>query len=70
MLGHAFGALGLNRVHAAHFTGNERSRRVLLKIGMVHEGRLRQHCQRFDAFLDVETYGILAADHARRSRGG
>jgi [ribosomal protein S5]-alanine N-acetyltransferase len=55
-----FEELGLNRIHAQHFVGNPSSGRVLQKIGMRNEGRLRQHYQRWGAFRDVEQYGVLA----------
>ena len=36
------------------------SGRVLQKIGMAREGRLRQHTRKWDAFEDIEIYGIIA----------
>jgi len=55
-----FGELGLNRIHARHFVRNPSSGRVLQKLGMRYEGRLRRHFRRWGAFEDVEQYGILA----------
>jgi RimJ/RimL family protein N-acetyltransferase len=45
---------------------------VLEKIGMRHEGRSRQHIQKWNRFVDVENYGLLAeefrsSEPARRS---
>jgi [ribosomal protein S5]-alanine N-acetyltransferase len=60
-----FQALELNRIHAYHFRRNPASRRVLQKIGMLHEGCLRQHVRRWDRFEDVECYGILRQDWER-----
>lgn len=55
-----FKTLQLNRIYAHHFTGNIGSQRVLEKIGMRHEGRFRQHIRKWDQFIDIENYGVLA----------
>ena len=58
----------LNRIYAMHFGRNPQSGRVLQKIGMRHEGTLRQHLKKWDEYVDLECYGILRADFmARRS---
>jgi len=62
VIGWAFESLGLHRVFAYHFTRNPASGRVLQKIGMTHEGSLRQHEKKWDQFLDVEVYGILHSE--------
>lgn len=59
VLGFGFGELGLNRVHAQHFSRNPQSGRVMRKLGMRHEGRLRQHVRRWGSYEDLEQYGIL-----------
>ena len=51
--------MGLNRIYAHHFVRNPASGRVMQKLGMTHEGRLRQHVRKWDAFEDLELYGIL-----------
>jgi ribosomal-protein-alanine N-acetyltransferase len=61
-----FETLRLNRVFAHHFAGNTGSGRVLEKIGMRHEGRFRQHIRKWDRFIDIENYGMLASEF----RGG
>ena len=43
-----FETLGLHRIYAHHFAGNMASQRVLEKIGMRHEGRSRQHIQKWE----------------------
>src|SRR5687768_11207668 len=43
MLRFGFEALGLNKIHAAVFIKNPASDRVIRKIGMKWEGRLREH---------------------------
>ncbi len=57
-----FNTLGLHRIHASHFAGNNASGRVLEKIGMRHEGRSREHVQKWGRFVDLENYGLLAAE--------
>jgi ribosomal-protein-alanine N-acetyltransferase len=67
-----FANLGLHRIHAHYFAENTASGRVLEKIGMLREGRLRNHFQKWNRFIDVENCGILAeefqeAERARQS---
>jgi [ribosomal protein S5]-alanine N-acetyltransferase len=57
-----FAALRLHRINAHYFSGNRASGRVLEKIGMRHEGRLREHVQKWDRYIDVEMCGMLAED--------
>jgi RimJ/RimL family protein N-acetyltransferase len=59
---YGFRTLGMNRIHAHHFSRNEASGRILLKIGMKHEGKLRQHVKKWDKFEDIEMYGILRSE--------
>ena len=56
---HAFTALGLLRVHSHHLSRNPASGRVLQKLGMHHEGRLRGHVRKWGREEDVELYGML-----------
>ena len=57
-----FETLRLNRIHASHFAGNTASQRVLEKIGMRHEGPSRQHIKKWNRFIDLENYGLLASE--------
>jgi len=57
-----FGTLKLHRVYAHVHSGNSASQRVLEKIGMRHEGRSRQHVLKWDRFIDIENYGMVAED--------
>jgi [ribosomal protein S5]-alanine N-acetyltransferase len=66
LLSFAFGDLGLRRVVAHHFSRNPASGRVLQKLGMRHEGSLRDHVLKWGAFEDLEIYGILAGEWAGR----
>ena len=61
---YAFEGLRVNRVYAEHFSRNPASGRVLQKLGMRHEGSLRQHMVKWGEPIDVELYGIVRADWA------
>ena len=61
-LRYGFDELGLNRIFAHHLVRNPASGAVLRKIGMAHEGRIRQHICKWGKFEDVELYGRLASD--------
>lgn len=56
---YGFSVLALHRITATHFTRNPASGRVMQKLGMEHEGTLRQHFLKGDGFEDVEVYGLL-----------
>jgi len=56
---HGFEQFKLNRIFASHFKGNPGSRNVLRKIGMQHEGCMRQAILKWGNFIDVEMYSIL-----------
>jgi RimJ/RimL family protein N-acetyltransferase len=57
-----FESLGLHRIYANVHAGNIASQRVLEKIGMRHEGRSREHVRKWDRFVDLENYGVLAGE--------
>jgi RimJ/RimL family protein N-acetyltransferase len=63
MLRYGFETLGLNRVQARHMTKNPASGRVMEKIGMCHEGVLRQSLNRFGAFEDAAMFSILRDEY-------
>ena len=62
LLTFGFQSLGLNRINARHLTRNPASGRVLVKIGMRHEGTLRQHVKKWGVFEDAKIYGILSSE--------
>lgn len=67
MLRYAFDELGLRRVQARHFAINPASGRVMQKIGMAHEGVMRQHFVKWGQPGDIVFYGILADEwHAQQ----
>jgi ribosomal-protein-alanine N-acetyltransferase len=62
---YGFDRLGLNRIHASHLSRNPASGRVMQKLGMCHEGRLRQHVRKWERHEDLEKYAILASEFRR-----
>lgn len=62
LVAYAFEELSLNRVAARHFARNPASGRVMQKVGMVHEGTIRQGALKRDNFEDLELYAILRSD--------
>ena len=59
ILAFGFNDLHLHRIHAYHLSRNPASGKVLQKIGMQHEGCLRQHIRKWGKFEDIDLYGIL-----------
>jgi RimJ/RimL family protein N-acetyltransferase len=59
MLRYGFEDLGLHRIFASHFKHNPASGKILLKLGMRHEGCQREHLRKWDQFVDSELYGML-----------
>jgi RimJ/RimL family protein N-acetyltransferase len=69
VLGFGFETLGLNKIHAAHFTKNPSSGRVLEKLGMTYEGCLREHDYKWGVYEDIKVYAVLAREWAARRSG-
>lgn len=59
MLHYGFTELKFHRIHSCHLTLNPVSGRVLQKIGMIHEGHLREQIKKWGKYEDLEKYGIL-----------
>ncbi|CAM5634444.1 GNAT family N-acetyltransferase [Streptomyces purpurascens] len=59
LLAHAFGELRLHRVHATCDPRNLGSARVLAKLGMTREGRLRHTLLLRDGWRDSLVFGVL-----------
>ena len=57
-----FNELKLERIHAHYLARNPASGKVMQKIGMQHEGRLRKHVKKWDKLEDMEMYGILKSE--------
>lgn len=63
MLRYGFVALGLHRIHADCLSRNPASARVLEKLGMTFEGRLREHAKKSGTYEDLDCYGILRSEY-------
>ena len=59
VVAYGFDTLGLHRIYASCFLHNKVSARVLEKIGMNYEGRLRGHICKWERFYDLEMYGMV-----------
>ncbi len=71
MLRYGFETLQLHRIFASHFKHNDASGRILVKVGMRHEGCQREHIRKWDQFVDSELYGILRREwHTSRQISG
>jgi len=66
LLQYGFEELKLNRIYAQAFTTNPGSWRIMEKIGLTHEGTLRQHVSRFGEFYDLAQYGMLKKEYTAR----
>src|ERR1700730_14944877 len=65
MVQYGFALLAGGRFSESHFVDNLASARVLIKIGMRHEGRQRGHILKWGEFLDIEMYATVASDVER-----
>lgn len=65
VVGHAFGELRLRRIEAACLPTNERSRRLLERVGFQREGYARQYLCIAGAWQDHLLYAMLASDLRR-----
>ena len=61
-----FETLHLHKVFARAITTNPGSWRIMEKIGMTHEGTLKQHETRWGQFFDLVYYGILKDEYEQR----
>ena len=67
VLSYAFNALHLHRVEATCDARNAASIAVLRKVGMLHEGRLRENVRLRDGWRDSEVFGVLAHEWVPRA---
>lgn len=63
MLSFGFEILDVNKIYATAMTNNPGSWRIMEKIGMTHEGTLKQHTVRSKQYADVVYYGMLKEDY-------
>lgn len=61
----AFVQLDYHRVYAQHLSHNPASGRVMRKIGMSYEGRLRDHIYRDGRYYDMLQFGVLKKEFIR-----
>jgi len=59
---YAFTEAGMNMISVAHYTFNDRSRRVIEKCGFVYEGTLRRAFVRYDGEIFDEAIYSLAKE--------
>lgn len=64
LLAYGFDELDLNRIAAQHLARNPASGRVMQKLGMRHEGTLRQATMKWGEFEDLELYSMLRSEWA------
>ncbi|MBZ0236490.1 MAG: GNAT family N-acetyltransferase [Deltaproteobacteria bacterium] len=64
----AFTTLGCARVFAQHLGGNERSAKVLARLGMTAEGVRRAHIKKQGAYHDTYQFGVLREEFGRGTR--
>jgi ribosomal-protein-serine acetyltransferase len=70
MLDHAFNDMGLNRIEIRAATANTHSRAIPTRLGLTHEGTLRQAEWLYDHFVDLEVYAMLRDDWGKRVATG
>lgn len=61
-----FETLHLQKIFARAITTNLGSWRIMEKVGMTHEGTLKQHETRWGQFFDLVYYGILKEEYEQR----
>jgi ribosomal-protein-alanine N-acetyltransferase len=61
----AFEEMELNRIECCHYLPNEKSGRVMQKVGMSFEGIARERIFAKNRYWDVKQYAILRSDWAR-----
>jgi len=62
ILSFGYDVMRLNRIDARCVLENVRSENVMKKLGMVHEGTLRQHMFMKGKYFDVRVYAMLRQD--------
>ncbi|NLM21557.1 MAG: GNAT family N-acetyltransferase [Peptococcaceae bacterium] len=62
----AFEEMGLNRIESCHSLPNEKSGRVMQKVGMSFEGVIREKIFAKNKYWDVKQYAILRSDWQKR----
>ncbi|GAB4513949.1 MAG: GNAT family N-acetyltransferase [Anaerolineae bacterium] len=68
MLNFGFTKMALNRIEADVMTGNEASMRVLMKLGFMREGILRQRGYWKGQYHDLHLFAVLRAEYTTISK--
>ena len=63
LLQYGFGQLGLEKIEASVFVGNQASRRIFEKNGFLLEGTIRKAVQKRGQAVDEWLFGITRADY-------
>lgn len=63
VIAYGFDELGLNRIHAHHFSTNGASGRVMEKVGMQYEGTMRERFCKWGEFVDTVHWAILRSEY-------
>jgi ribosomal-protein-alanine N-acetyltransferase len=58
VLEYGFTKMKLNKIHASHMSRNTSSGRVMARIGMKKEGKLKEQVIKWGKYEDLEIYGI------------
>jgi [ribosomal protein S5]-alanine N-acetyltransferase len=59
-----FSELNLNKIYAAAMVKNPASARIMIKLGMKHEGLFRQHVLKWGQPEDITYYGLLKEEYS------
>lgn len=63
VVAYGFEELKLNKICANHFVTNPASGRVMIRIGMTHEGVFKDHVEKWCEYKDIACYGILRSEY-------
>jgi ribosomal-protein-serine acetyltransferase len=65
LIEYGFNTLKLHRIDISHAVGNERSAKVIKKLGFIHEGHFRKSELVKGEYVDQEYYGLLSNEWSR-----
>jgi [ribosomal protein S5]-alanine N-acetyltransferase len=63
-----FDKVGINKIFATHLVDNPSSGRVMLKAGMIREGKLNEHYRKGEEYITVIQYGMTASANEKWKR--
>ncbi|WP_334073123.1 GNAT family N-acetyltransferase [Paenibacillus sp. A14] len=63
IIDYGFRDMQLNRIFALHLGKNPASGKVMTKLGMKYEGKLRHHVKKWDHFEDLVYHGLLKDEY-------